>query len=611
MKRSYLFSSLFVLIAAGGIGTYFYGDTIQSIHPSSNVSAVVPQNQQAVYRLNFTLNQIPHNANPVTPYRLNGKFVVYADSTGDLISEWGDLTEFAVLGVPAQEDVVTAMIGEPQVTRRAKNGELEHFIGGKFPGRYLGVQLNILDKAFINHPEFRSEPLTRRERDEFGQFNVQYTYKKASDGQSYTVLRRWLQSTDSKSIIDAGANSFEYTYNNDGQLQKVNGTLTINFKVSGGAVDVYTTEFAMELDSHEPTQEQKVTRSTRDLPRADLSRAEIASRTALATADDDQITMPSIENIDQALTRVDAYKTDSPGSEQQEIFQTIKFGVMANPGEANKIVEKILSIKGEDEDSEAKSSLLFGALTATNLPEVADSFADLAQSECPNKICKVQAITSLNIHDNPSAANGKTLIQIAHSGQDEDIVSSAYLAAGSVASKTSGDIPEVTQSLLADIKTATEDRRVTVIQAMGNHGNADYYPVLEAEAKSEDTFERSSALYSLRNISVDGATQALIASLNIDDSDIVNVNSLRALAQKPLSAPEQFKVAEAVVGSTDKDVQAAATDLLLNNLRANADGSSEAIAAYKEKASDPDLKAYLDEAMDDIKRDKEKDSNYR
>ncbi|RYZ69169.1 MAG: hypothetical protein EOP09_08190, partial [Proteobacteria bacterium] len=186
MKRSYLFSSLFVLIAAGGIGTYFYGDTIQSIHPSSNVSAVVPQNQQAVYRLNFTLNQIPHNANPVTPYRLNGKFVVYADSTGDLISEWGDLTEFAVLGVPAQEDVVTAMIGEPQVTRRAKNGELEHFIGGKFPGRYLGVQLNILDKAFINHPEFRSEPLTRRERDEFGQFNVQYTYKKASDGQSYT-----------------------------------------------------------------------------------------------------------------------------------------------------------------------------------------------------------------------------------------------------------------------------------------------------------------------------------------------------------------------------------------------------------------------------------------
>lgn len=610
MKRSYLLSGVALLAVVFGIGSYYLTSRMQGPTLTTQVSSVVPQGQQSVYRVNFQLDQKPQDGEPFTPYHLNGKLVAYKDVTGELVTEWGDLPEFYVLGVQAPTGIIEAMIGKPMITRRGGNGDLEHYIGQDFPGRYLGMQIGILDKAYIANPEFQDEPENRRERDEFGQFNVQYSYERATDGKSYTVTRKWTQSLDNKAVVDSNANTFQYSFNAEGHLQKVNGHLILNYKTANGGVDVYTTAFTMELDSNEPVPETKLTRATRDLPKADLTRAEVASKQALAAGDSDD-SLPTIENIEEALTRVDTFTPDSPGSEQQEIFQTIKFGVMANPSEASKVYDKILSLKGEDEISEAKSSLLFGALTSTGLSEVADTFADMAQSQCPSNVCRIQAITSLNIHDNPNPANGKTLIQIAHSSNDEDIVSAAYLAAGSVASKTGNDNDEISQALLTDFSSAKDHKKVSLIQAMGNHGSSEYYSTLVDQAKSDDTFERSSALYSMRNLPVDGATQTLLSSLDVNGSDIVNVNVLRALAQKPLTAPDQVKVAEAFVSSTDKDVQAALTDMLLNNYRANVEGASEAIATLKERSTDADLKVYLDEAVEDIKKDKEKDYLYK
>lgn len=608
MKKSFLLTAVGAFTVLGALGAYIYksfvADSSSLLGPS-----LIHQGQQATYRINFQLDQQPHNGESFTAYRLNGRLVINQDAAGDLVSEWDELTEFDVLGVPVPPRIVSAMVGQSMVSRRDPDGSLEHFIGNDFPGRYLGLQIGILDKAILPVTKLSSEATSRRERDEFGQFNVEYSQAIAAD-QSYLVTRKWTQSTDNKSVIDASVNGFQYSFGPDNQLRRVEGRIILNFKTQAG-VDIYTTAFTMELERNEPAPEQNRARSTAQLPRADWGRAEVASRTALASAEDEDSGMPTIENITEALIRVDAYRADSPGSEQQEIFQTIQYGVMVNPSEADRVFEKILSIKGEDNDSEAKSALLFGALTATALPEVADTFAELAETQCPNHLCRIQAITSLNIHNFPNASNGRTLLKIAHSSADLDIVSAAYLAVGSVASKASGDMPEVTQALLSDFKTTSPDMRLSVIQAMGNHGSAAYYPALESQVKSDDTFERSSALYSLRNLPVADATQVLVASLDVNGSDIVNVNALRALAQKALSAPEQLKVAEAFVSSTDKDVQAALTDMLLNNLRANVEGASDAIASFKAKSSDLDLKAYLDEALEDIKQDKEKDYLYK
>lgn len=607
MQKSKLIFSAAAFATIVGLGTLYLVKQrqLEGHEKSQTISSIIAEGQQANYRLSFQLNQKPEGGQDLVPFKLDGKVIVYRGSAGELVTEWSDLSEYDVLGSPVPQKIVTAMVDEPFVTRPGANQDLEHFIGENFPGRYLGMQIGLLDKIFIPRPHFQEESQNRRERDEFGEFNVQYSYSRDSDGKSYTVERKWTQSLDNRVLVDASANSFRYTYSSGGLLQKVRGRLIYNYRNSRGGTDVYTQDLAMELESSEEISASRVSQSTRDIPKADLPRAELASKQALAQEDLND-TMPTIENIEEALVRVDNFTPDSPGSEQQEIFQTIKFGVLANPSEATQVYGKILSIKGEDDISEAKSSLLFGALTSTHLPEVADTFADMAESTCPNDVCRMQAITSLNIHNSPSVANAKSMLKIAHESTEENLVSAAYLATGSIASKTNSDSSELSQALLTDLGKASERKKITILQAMGNHGSSEYYPVLEKEAKSQDTLEKASAVYSLRNVPNENATQVLISSLDINGSDIVNVNALRALSQKSLAPPDQIKVAEALVSSADNDVQAAVTDLLLANYKANVEGASDAIAVFKDKAKSVELKNYLDEAVDEIKSDREK-----
>ncbi|RYZ57212.1 MAG: hypothetical protein EOP07_10530 [Proteobacteria bacterium] len=607
MKRSNIIIALVAALAIAVIAmliTNRKGLGLSDSHPIANI----PNGEQLSYDLKMHLTQKPGDMQELDLYYLEGKLEAYLQPNGDLVSEWSKIADFKMLAQAVPSAVVASMQGKPFVTKR-NNKNLEHFIGMEFPGRYLGLQLSILDKAFITETEYKEKSETRQERDELGQFNIQYSFAKT--GQDMIVTRRWLQSIDNSSIIDANDNALVYQFNPKGQLQSVKGKLVFNYRAANGKIDIYTTEFSMELNGGGSIPSEKFARATTALPKADLARAEVASQAALAQDEGAEAIEARGTSLEESLQRVDKFSKDSPGEEQQEIFTNIKLGLMANPSDAGKVIEKIVALKGTDDDTISRSALLFGAITATGLPQIADNLVDLAQTQCPDESCKMQAITSLNIHSHPSDSNGKAMLSLAKTSSDEDLSSAAYLAAGSIASKTNSDSPDVSQTLINDLQAAkTEDQKITLLKAMGNHGSAEYLPTLQEKAKSEDTLEKSSALYSMRNIIDDGATHSLIASLNVEGSDIVNVNALRALATRPLPAGETMKVAETFVSATDKDVQQAMTDLLLNNYRANAPGAEDAINLLKEKATDADLKLYLEAQVKEIAEDKKKDSLY-
>lgn len=546
---------------------------------------------------------------------LSGTALQYLQSETELVTVWSSIEKFSMAGINDAGAISTEMLGKPAVTVRS--GErLSSYIGDSFPSKLLGLEVSFLDKMTVgpkSPPTFQT--FFRNERDDLGSYNVRYDF--APGDKTDELTRIWVNSLDSRVKVDPKANALHYDLSKDGRLLSVKGTLTFHL-TSESHQDSIEHVIDISLKDALLKSPQRLTIDTKTLPKADLERILDANGPNLQTDKGEAV------SIETALTKLDTISEKSDGAGVSDIFGTLRQDLRADPKLASKVITKILAINQRDEGSQRKETVLFGALAASGDPTIADALADLATQSCPDSFCKSQAMMALNLHANPKPENARVLLAAAEASQDDEISGSAFLAVGSISSKLGQPMSDIAQSLIRDLKKAgrtkgddedeqgnkgdnSENRRINILRAMGNHGNADYLAAIRDKITSDDVNEKAAALYALRNLPNDEVNTLLIKSLENEKSTTVNQNGLKALALRTLNAGETMKIATEFVKTDDEDVQSLAADVLIQAYKNDPQTAVDSIKFLASASTFPNVKLYLEDTLkklsapDDVK----------
>lgn len=514
-----------------------------------------------------------------TVISLTGVLAQVKQGDSDFVSEWREIKEFKLMDQNVDPSMTAAILKKPSVTTII-GGEIQHYLPKDFPAGLMTFQLSFLNRFFVPVISNSNNPVFRTERDEAGTAKIQYDF--IEEGNNLKVLKTWDRYVQDAIKIDAAENLLTYVLSSGHRVIQVNGVLTTHYREPASIH--FTTSINITFKNSTPKATLQASKEALD--RIDLQRA-----AALAQ----EMARPKDEmSYEEAVKKVDAITEKSDGKETYEAFTVIRADVVANPQNAKVLIDKIMRTKARDEGSQRKLAILFGALAQSQAPEISDSLAKLAD-DCPDNFCKVQAIIGLSDHPNPTDQSAAKMLEIAQQSKDNEIASTALLAAGSVAKKLEEENPDLPRELIKELADpARAEIKNTVIAAMGNHGNAEYFTSLSTSLKDKDEGTRASAAYSLRYLPNAEVNGTLIGLLTSDPSLEVQKEALKAMAYRNLSDEEYLAVAQKVVTATDRDIQQNAARVLLSAHRDNPKLTQAAIDTMLKGSKFPEIKTWIE-----------------
>jgi HEAT repeat protein len=311
-------------------------------------------------------------------------------------------------------------------------------------------------------------------------------------------------------------------------------------------------------------------------------------------ASDNQIQANQELPFEEAMQKLSEMSDKTDSAQVYRIFSALKSHVRATPAYADRLVKRILASKERDPSTRRQMSAMFGALAQSKNPAIADTLSQLA-SECPDNYCKVQAIVGLNDHVKPTEASAAKMIDLAASTPDQEVAATALLAAGSIGHKIDAQLPELPKTLIKIYgEPGKEGIKTSVLAAMGNHGNSEYLPVLEAGLKDKEPVTRAASVYSLRNIPSPSVNESIVNVIEKDESKSVVREALKAVAYRTMTADEYMKIAVKSASFDNQELQEDAARVMVDAYKANPGPLEAAIRTFHDKASFPNVKVYIE-----------------
>lgn len=542
-----------------------------------------PPDHEALYSVKLSSHQI-RGGDDSPLIELEGTLAQAQRSDNEFISQWRDLSQLSLLGSATETNQIRAMLNKPMVT--TINGrDVTHYIDNSFPQALVTFQLGFLEKFYLGVKPETSRALKRSEKDEMGTAEVEYVFSK--EGQNYRVVKTWIRYNQSYIKVDAEENNLVYAVGPDGRLISLEGTLTFHY--SQPSPMQFRNSIKVALKDH-----RAISGNTHKIDKEGLKKTSIAQ----AAVEAQIMQEPEQMSFEEALKKIDTVTESSDSQEVYELFSALKTEVILKPELIATLEDKILNEKSGDASARRRLSTMFGALAQSQSTEGANVLADLA-TKCPDNFCKEQAIIGLNDHQNPNEDNAAKMLQIAKSSGDSEISGSALLAAGSIGRKLGSDLPQLPAELIAELADpARAEMTSTVIAAMGNHGDAEYFPVLSANLEAEDSTLRSAAVYSMRYLPNEEVDGALIDVLLKETDNDVSREVFKALQHRSLSEEQYLTVAEKTVTMEDMSMQHDAARMLLDAYQANAAAATASLQTLKEKTPFPEIRAYIEEGLE-------------
>ncbi|MBC7659863.1 MAG: HEAT repeat domain-containing protein [Chitinophagaceae bacterium] len=513
---------------------------------------------------------------------VDGTLTESLNAAQDYVTAWKNIRKFRLDGHDLRADQIASLVGKKGVST-LQGKTIQHYLSQDFPRTFLRIHTGILDRMFLPLATGGAGTVLNEEKEESNVLNAEYAYSK--DGELTVITKKWLSYKNPSIKIDPKFNNIVYYFDKTGMLLGAQGILKIYYSLPADTL-VVVDFWTKAIDTQSLASPNFIDRSALKLVDDQTKAAADASAVAGAGA-----------TFEEAMKNVDTITDKMDSRAYYNIFMGLTAQVRANPDVAAEVEKKILASTGRDPSTRRKLSAMFGALAESKSPAVADTLAELAD-KCPDNYCKVQAIMGVNTHSAPSPTNVKSMMDIARKSPDYEVSQTALIAAGAVASKMENGAPDMPKEMLqiyndpnkANIKSST-------LAAMGNHGSADYLPVLTKELKNEDSSVRASAVYSLRNIPGDGVNDTIVKVIQNDASTSVVAEALKAMGYRKMTTEQYTQIAIRVASYPNRDLEEQAANVMMDVYRANPEVGTPAINILKEKAKYPSVKAYIEEQL--------------
>ena len=296
--------------------------------------------------------------------------------------------------------------------------------------------------------------------------------------------------------------------------------------------------------------------------------------------------LATLKSIDEGTSADVAY----------EHFNLLKNWLGRGPSQIDQAVS-LLSHPGSGSAADKRQrSLVYGALAETNSPEAASGLIKLA-SAAKSEDDVIQSVSAIADQRSPTQAALPTLWHAyeANSGASKHM---SLLAFGSAAYhlERAGESPgDAADKLIAAYGAMpSEEGRIEILVAMGNHGSVRYFEVLKAAVRDQSDWVRRAAVYALRfHEGVEAG--ALLAEIATQDSDEkIKAEAIAALAMQLDQRRDFARVAKVALSSRDSSVQLSAAVILTGaRARAASPEVDQAIAALRTGSSMGEVQAYL------------------
>lgn len=514
---------------------------------------------------------------------VSGKLSQVEQSPGVYVSQWSDITKLSSGSKTASPDDMKGLLLKSILTRNTA-GDFDHFFDKAFPKEWFRMQLNVMQRLFVASPEALGPKFQKKEREELGEYLVEYTVNDRKDYKE--IAKKWLSYENPDVALDAKKNTVNYLVGKEGRVIGIDGDIAFVHKALDG--DTFVISLNLDLTHVSAKPKESIALEEKALSKADDQKIkEVARETS-------SLSTIGYEEALKRLPTIDA-KTDS--REVYLIFAALKADLRAHPEHAAELKEKILATTARDEGVKRQLAAVFGAMAQSDQSSVANVLADLA-SECNDVFCKDQAIVALNDHTAPTVSSGKKMLELVKTKPDYDTQAAAVLAAGSIAHKIGDQLPEVAGALIDAYKDPQNLMlKRSVLAAMGNHGSPQYLPILKASLNEKESTVRGTTLYSLRNIKLPEVNEILTTAIEKEKDPSTLVEGLKAMNYHEMTAPEYERVASKVATLTDKDYADEATRFMLKAYENNPKGLETAMNVLKDKSSIPTVKSAIERAI--------------
>lgn len=544
----------------------------------------LPLEDQGDYRalLNVRQRVFAEDKKPLDKILLRSEGILsqYPNAAKDTVTEWKSISQLTILDKVVDPSYYAPLIGKKSVTQ-ISGGEAQHFLGDDFPKEFMRSQIALLSRLFVAVPLNGKEKLQRKEVEDSTPFTAEYSFEK--DGEITIVDKVWLTIEQKGITVDSKMNSIRYFFSSSGRLLAAKGAL--NLKYSKPNISEVLVELDVRLDSSAKASPENISISKDSMKVFDSNRME---------ASDNQIQANQELPFEEAMQKLSEMSDKTDSAQVYRIFSALKSHVRATPAYADRLVKRILASKERDPSTRRQMSAMFGALAQSKNPAIADTLSQLA-SECPDNYCKVQAIVGLNDHVKPTEASAAKMIDLAASTPDQEVAATALLAAGSIGHKIDAQLPELPKTLIKIYgEPGKEGIKTSVLAAMGNHGNSEYLPVLEAGLKDKEAVMRAASVYSLRNIPSPSVNESIVNVIEKDESKSVVREALKAVAYRTMTADEYMKIAVKSASFDNQELQEDAARVMVDAYKANPGPLEAAIRTFHDKASFPNVKVYIE-----------------
>lgn len=540
------------------------------------------------YETRVVVRQRVEGQSEATVIDIRGQLDQVWDKGTDYLSRWAVVQDFILMNNGQDSSIKDSLVNRSIHSHYVQADKaFAHDFQGDFPKEFIPFHASLLHRILlpVSLDELKQlGKLTAKERDEVGEHEVVYSL--AGD----KVVKQWTRYLQDTIKVDRNENQFVYMFGSDGRIDSVTGELTLHYRQST------PTRFQIVIEMKRIGPSKAVIATVNQAEAVRYSEADMAKGVTSAPQ--------SVVSFEESFRLVDSITDNSDSAEAFRIFSSLKNALNVDPSKAKDLIAKISSIKDRDPSSRRRLSVLFGALAQAKDPGISNLLADQTET-CPDNFCKIQAIAGVNSHPNPTNEALDKMLDLSQKSADVEIASNALLAAGSAGSRIDTSVSELSDTL---IKTVNDPEKVAIkaaaIAAMGNHGSADYLPVLQKNLTDPSSTNRSAAAYSMRYIPDPTVDKTLIGLLSTETDQTVLRDTLKALDYRSLSADDYETISKKTLAISDPETQKIGARILVQAYREDPSVVETSLNAMAEAASDADVKAYIESEMQKIQADR-------
>ena len=309
----------------------------------------------------------------------------------------------------------------------------------------------------------------------------------------------------------------------------------------------------------------------------------------------DRLYPQSQRELSALVTSIKTINEKTPQSTVYQLFLDLKQRIHDHPQELSALDRLDLTSPPLNQAAKRQLSLIYGALSQSAQPAAWRFIAEGLQKGS-DEFVSFQAVAAAADFAAPPPEAYELLNTVWNSHPNEEIRNTALLAMGSVA-KVNHDVRE---SIAADIERtlAAQDpwQLDVALAAAGNHGDNRYWPAIQRLASHPSEMLRARAIFAARALTSPDITHWIGATAAADTSDRVQLDGLKALAERTHFDSVATQIALIGTHARSHEVLAHSVRSLANRLTLEKAAARDGLLKLRALAA-PDTANFIDQVV--------------